>query len=253
MDQVNNVCTHCSGNGDDAVISSIEGRTVDPQVEPVEKNQEIEKMKMEQPMGPDIVVGHEGVMRWGYEMNMWKNPTLLITIWKVLLLCAVVPAGLVFFMSLGTTSIMETLNIFIKVAILVTTILTTLMLIAYPIYAIASGGKYCVIFEMDEKGVKHIQMKKQFKKAQTFSMIGALAGLLLGSPTVTGANLLAGSKQSLYCHFSKVKEIIVDKKRHVIFVNEALIHNQVYVNSRNFAYVLEYIINHAKEAEVTYK
>ncbi len=39
-------------------------------------------------VSPGVLSGEDGVLRWVYEMNMWKNPTLVITIWKVLLLCA---------------------------------------------------------------------------------------------------------------------------------------------------------------------
>ncbi len=50
---------------------------------------------------PGIVMGKDSVLRWVYEMNMWKNPTLVITIWKVLLIAALVPALLVFFIESG--------------------------------------------------------------------------------------------------------------------------------------------------------
>mgnify|MGYP000845290531 CR=1 FL=1 len=48
-----------------------------------------------QQASPGVVMGGDGILRWAYEMNMWKNPTLVITIWKVLLLAALAPALLV--------------------------------------------------------------------------------------------------------------------------------------------------------------
>ena len=182
-----------------------------------------------------------GKIRWVYEMNMWKNPTLLITIWKISLLASLAPALLMFFLSLEQ-GIFEAIILSLKVGGMVVGIITALLMLAYPLVTIINGGKYCVVFEMDEKGIHHIQMQKQFKKSQTLAMIGAVVGTLAGSPSTIGGNLLAGSKQSLYTQFSKVKKIIVNKRRHVIYLNEALKHNQIYVSSEDFDYVHQFIL-----------
>ena len=44
---------------------------------------------------PGITPGRDGVLRWVHEISLWKNPTVLITTAKVLLLAASVPALLV--------------------------------------------------------------------------------------------------------------------------------------------------------------
>lgn len=205
-----------------------------------------------QQASPGVVIGSDGILRWAYEMNMWKNPTLVITIWMVLLLAALVPALLVFFLNLGD-GIGSAILAFVKIMAIVVFIVTGLMLLAYPLVAILNGGKYCVTFEMDDQSVKHIQMQKQFKKSQVLSMIVVLAGVATGNIQATAAGMLAGSKQSLLSSFEKVRSITVNKKRHVIYVNENLIHNQVYADSADFDYISEYIINHCKKAKVTYK
>jgi len=132
-------------------------------------------------------------------------------------------------------------------------IMTVLLLIAYPIVMIINGGKYCVVFEMDTIGVNHIQLQKQFKKQQTFAMITVLAGIIAGNIQATGAGLLAGSKQSLYSKFSSVKTIIVHRKRHVIYVNGNLVHNQIYAEKKDFDTVLNHIIKYAPKAKIIYK
>lgn len=199
-------------------------------------------------MSPD----ENGVMSWIYEMNMWKNPTLVITIWKVLLLAAAFPAVLVFFLGVGDGFTAAAVS-FLKVGGMIAAIVTGLMLIAYPIVAIINGGKYCVVFKMDEQGVNHIQMQKQFKKSQVLAMIGVVAGALTGNIQATASGLLAGSKQSTYSQFKKVKKVQVRKKRHVIYVNEAMVHNQIYAEPEIFDQVTAYIIEHAKKAKITYK
>jgi len=116
-----------------------------------------------QRVSPGVVMDGDGIMRWVYEMNMWKNPTLVITIWKVLLLAALAPAVLVFFLNLGD-GIGSAFHAFVNIMIFIVGIVTGLMLFVYPLIAILNGGRYCVMFEMDDKRVKHTQMQKQFKK-----------------------------------------------------------------------------------------
>lgn len=205
-----------------------------------------------QQVSPGVVMGGDGVMRWVYEMNMWKNPTLVITIWKVLLLAALAPALLVFFLNLGD-GFGSALLAFIKIIGIVVGIVTGLMLLAYPLVAILNGGLYCVMFEMDDKSVKHTQMQKQFKKSQLLSMVVILAGVVAGNIQATAAGILAGSKQSSISCFEKVKSITVNEKRHIIYVNENLTKNQVYADTVDFAFISNAIISRCKKAKVTYK
>ncbi|MAT45309.1 MAG: hypothetical protein CL609_23515 [Anaerolineaceae bacterium] len=205
-----------------------------------------------QPVSPGVVLGGDGVMRWVYEMNMWKNPTLVITIWKVLLLAAFVPALLVFFLNLGD-GFGSAIFAFVKIMAIVAGIVTGLMLFAYPLIAILNGGVYCVIFEMGDKSVKHIQMQKQFKKSQVLAMIVSIAGVMTGNIQATAAGMLAGSKQSLVSSFEKVKSITVNEKRNVIYVNEKLTKNQVYADAGDFEFIKNTIISRCKKAKVNYK
>lgn len=203
-------------------------------------------------LSPGVTRGADGVIRWTYDMNMWKNPTILITVWKVLMLAALAPALLVSLLAIGD-GVAEAIGLFAKVALYTAGIVTGLMVIAYPIVAIVNGGKYCVVFEMDSFGVKHIQMQKQFERSQVLSMLTVLAGAAGGNIQATGAGLLAGSKQSSYSKFAKVRSVVVHAKRNVIYVNENLEHNQVYASREDFEAVLEHILGKCKKAKVTYK
>lgn len=209
-------------------------------------------MNDNQPVNSGLVMGEDGTLRWAYEMNMWKNPTLVITIWKVLLLAALAPALLIFFLNLGD-GFGSAILVFAKIMSIVAGIVTGLMLLAYALVATVNGGKYCVIFEMDDKSVKHIQMQKQFKKNQVLSMIAILAGVMTGNIQATAAGILAGSNRSLLSSFEKVRSITVNEKRHVIYVNEKWSHNQVYADSADFTFIRNTIISRCKKAKVTYR
>jgi hypothetical protein len=243
------ICTKCGQKIPD--VSHFCEKCGAPVGEELPKREAVDQQSNQQ-VSPGVVMGGDGILRWVYEMNMWKNPTLVITIWMVLLLAALVPAFLVFFLNLGD-GIGPAILAFVTIMGIVVVIVTGLMLFAYPLVAVMNGGIYCVIFEMDDKSVKHIQMQKQFKKSQVLSMIVTLAGVMTGNIQATAAGMLAGSKQSSLSSFGKVKSITVNEKRHVIYVNENLSKNQVYADSGDFSFIREYIISRCKKAKVTYK
>jgi hypothetical protein len=129
-----------------------------------------------------------------------------------------------------------------------------LLIIAYVFVGFLYGGKYYVLFKMDDKGVNHIQLDKQYKKAQALGFLTALIGLSSGNLTTAGSGLMAATKQSLYTSFKKVKSIKVAKARNTIYVNETLSRNQVYVANEDFDFILEHILNHCpKNIRVTNK
>ncbi len=197
-------------------------------------------------IGEGILKGKDGVLRWTYEVNMYKNPVIIFTAWKVFMAAALAPGLLMFFLELGK-GFVPALVIFLKIFGLVAGICTLLMFIAYYlILAPINGGRYCVIFEMDNNGIKHTQMKKQFKKSQVLSLIGVLAGALAGNPSVAGANMMAGAKQSTYSRFGTVRKIIVLPKQHTIKINtKDMVHNQIYANNQDFPFILDHIIQHS--------
>lgn len=197
----------------------------------------------------ELMKDDQGVIRWVYELNMWKNPTIIMTVLKVFMLSALFPTLLVAGLELenGLTS---ALNAFVQVFLIVAGIMVGLLIIAYPMITIINGGKYCVVFEMDDKGVMHTQMQKQFKKNQIVSLVAVVAGLAAGNLQTAGAGLLSATKQSSYSQFSKVTKIKENRRRHVIHVNSGLNHNQIYVDDEAFEEVLEYIMNHSPKADV---
>ena len=198
----------------------------------------------------NISKGEDGIYRWAYEVNMWTNPTILITLIKVLSTAAALPILLVTLLSLFEQGVGEAIEAFKAISAPVFLIMGIIFIIAYLLVAIMNGGKYCVVFELDNKGVKHIQMQRQFKKAQVLGLITALSGSNLST---MGAGLLASSKKSSYSKFSKVKSIVSKKSRNVIYVNEELEHNQIYVSREDFDSVLEYLKKYCKNAKFKVK
>lgn len=201
-------------------------------------------MNQENSLPQGVTIDDHGMMRWVYEMNMWKNPTVLITIGKVLLIASLAPSILMFFLTSFEDGLMAGISVFFQIEVIIIGIILGLLIIAYPLVSVINGGKYCVVFEMNAHGINHIQIQKQFKKNQVLAMITTVAGALSGSPQTAGAGLMAASRQHLYSPFSSTKKLVLKPKRHVIYINEILKHNQIYANDAQYDFVANYIKEH---------
>ena len=187
--------------------------------------------------------------RWAYDFNMLTNPTILFTVFKGVSIgfgfMWVFEIGFAVFGDdfelsefLGTTKVF--LILFVGFMIL--------FVISYWLYAlIALGGKSCVLFEMDEKGITHTQAPRQFKKAQIMSLINGLTATNLSA---LGNAMIVGSRSSMSSDWSKVRSVQCFPRRGVIKVNELLNKNQVYVSEEDFEFVRDYIVSHCVNAKI---
>ena len=122
-----------------------------------------EPVKEEEPKGSkvteNIVLGADGKYHWYYEFKLMKNPTILFVLWKIFFWIFVVMwAFLSIVNSLeGHFNTKDFLD-FSKIFLLILGGVEVLIAVAYFIYAAMNGFKYCVMFEMDEDGVRHTQM-----------------------------------------------------------------------------------------------
>ncbi len=190
--------------------------------------------------GKEIRLCEDGKYRWVYEMNMFRNPTILFTVAKVLggVILGLWLLGLILFLFEGNWDAMLGMT---KVLGIVMAVMGVLTILGYLVVCWMYHGKYIVLFEMDEKGIKHIQLPRQFKRAQAMGLITALVGLAAKRPTTAGAGLLAATKQASTSEFQHVKKVKAYPRRHLIKVNETLNKNQVYAEPEDFDFVLDWI------------
>ena len=100
---------------------------------------------------PNIGLGPDGKYRWIYEMSLFRNPSLFVTVWKVFFFVCI---GLFVMMALiqafeGDLDGEAALNL-LGVCGIVLGVMTALVVISFLIYAAIMGGKYIAMFEMDE-------------------------------------------------------------------------------------------------------
>ena len=125
-----------------------------------------------------------------------------------------------------------------------------LTLVSYAIYALINGGKYCVLFEMNEKGVAHIQAPKQFKKARKAALLEFALGVASGNPTLMGQSAIVGNTQAATSVFSSVTCVKIKKNRNTIHLSQGLFKNQVYAEDTDFDFVESFIRSHCDKSKI---
>ena len=193
----------------------------------------------------------EGVYRWVYELPMMKSFFLLFEVWRVLGLSAAIVIVIMLVINLLSGNGLDGVTGAFTTGVIVLAILMVLSLPAYWIVTKANNGKYTVLFEMDEEGIDHTQIKTD--KAKVLEALTILAGTKTGNRTVTGAGVLSATGTSLYSRFSSVKKIKADPSKCLIRLYGKLIRNQVYTDPEHYEFVLGYITERCPQAKVTRK
>ena len=236
-----------------SMAEKIEGIQETEEIQEVEEIQETEEIQeatkfdetaVEQStiISKNITKNSTGSYSWMYEFSLWKNPAVLITVFKVSLIALMVPALFMFFLTLGD-SLGEAFKLLLSMFGIGAVFMTVLMVAGYVMLSIAYGGKYYVLFKMDNKGVNHIQLDKQHKKAQALGFLTALIGLSSGNISAAGAGILGASKKSLYTNFKKVKSAKLSPRTNTIYLNESLNKNQIYATKEDFQFVKQFILD----------
>lgn len=198
----------------------------------------------------NITMCNDGRYRWVYELDMYKSQAIIKEVWRAILIAMVIVLAFMFVLNIMDSDLMETLQFVAQAACILFGIFLVLSIIGYLIFSYMIGGKYCVVFEMDEAGVNHKQHEKHVKKSQLIGAITVLAGAAGGGLNTEGAGVLSMARTSMYSAFDDVKEVEILPKQHLICLNETLNRNQVYADEEDFTFVADYIKARCRNAKV---
>ena len=193
-----------------------------------------------------VTLCDDGKYRWIYPFNMWKNPTILFLVYKIFFWI---------FAGIGTLILIlnwkhihwdnwdllweDTWPVLIFIAFF-----AFLIFIAYAMVASMYGGKYTILFTMDENGVNHEQIPEQAKKARKLGILTAGAGLATGRLSTIGLGINVANRTSMYSDFKCVRSVKKGLWGNVIKIREILSNNQVYTHDEDFDFVYNYIREH---------
>ena len=181
----------------------------------------------------------DGKYCWVAELPMRNCFFLLFEVWRVLGIAALFVGFLSLAASLISGDGVESFAAMMGMIALVLAILMVLSVPAYYIVTKANNGKYTVLFEMDDEGVDHTQIKTD--KAKLLDALTIMAGSATRNYTATGIGIANAAGGSLYSSFQNVRKIKARKDRGLIILNGRLIRNQIYVDDENFDFVYAFI------------
>lgn len=201
----------------------------------------------------NIVLCPDGVYRWSYEMDMLRNPTIMLSTLKAMGLAIGIVIVFMVVMDLieGSFDGPDRLVFLGQLFGIMAGIFLVLGIIAYLIVAALYGWKYQCLFEMTEEQVTHIQMPKQFKKAEAIGWLTTVVGLAAGKPSMVGLGLNSAARSSTTSSFANVATVKVRRWRHTIHVNHLLDKNQVYAEDEDFDFVEQFITARCTKAKIS--
>ena len=194
--------------------------------------------------GTEVRLCEDGKYRWKYELNMITNPVIMITVFKIffyIILALFVIFGTFLYAIHGDW---EGLWGMAKALLIVLGIFAVLTFLGTALINLIYGGKYIVMFEMDDKSVTHTPIESQVKKSRKLGWLTFFVGLFAKRPTTAGAGMLSMAKTSSTSEFEHVRHVRSRRLLHTIKVNQLLDRNQVYVPKEDYDFVLDYIKSH---------
>ena len=198
--------------------------------------------------------GDDGVYRWTYALNLFKNPAVLVTVLKIIVPLFSIPLIVTLIRTAIDNSWAEVWNenmwnSSIKMCIFILVLFIGIALLSYLIVAAMYKGKYIVHFTMDEKKLVHATDPVQQRKAGTVGALTMLAGAAARRPSVMGAGAIAAGRTTSTTDLSMVRRIKVRRRFNLIKINQLLSHNQVYVPAEDFDMVLNFLREHCPKAK----
>ena len=201
-----------------------------------------------------ITIDESGRYVWEYEVDMHENRNIFILIMKILTVIFVFILLTIPAIALidGSFSF-DSLWFFMKIAIPIYLFVYLVGYLAYELYAYSLGGVYHVRFEMNEKGVHHIPMKREQEVGKKSGIMMMLVGLFTRNVGQLGSGIYVATLEDIYSQFDKVTSIRTDRRHDLINVNYVTLNNQVYAAKEDYDFVLDYIIGHCPNAKIVDK
>lgn len=200
--------------------------------------------------GSEIVVDENGAYRWVYEYSLWRDPTVFMTILKVFggVALGIIAFSMVIDLISGDWGYVD-LGDRLRFAAIILGVSFGLAVLGYAIFALISGGSYCVMFTMDETSVENRPLAKELKRAEAIGALNVLLGLATRNVSQVGIGMLAAGGNVMVSDFANVRSIQGYPRRGVIKVNEPLAKNQVYVEKEDYDWVYAFIRDHCPRAK----
>ena len=205
-----------------------------------------------------VTLYEDGVYRWSYDLDMWRNRYILNLVIKVLLLVLGIPTLFVLAMLLkGLIPLLRAgmpmgdalsfaRNDLLIVAI-VGGLLAGMILLTLIIYAVAAAvmhGHYRLCYQMDDSAVALVRDPDKMKALNTFGTVVAAVGLAIGKPgdAMRVGGTLAAVNNSGTSRFDSTRRVKIVPEIDLLDLREWFGMNQVFVPREDYEFVRDFIL-----------
>ena len=132
-------------------------------------------------------------------------------------------------------------------------LIALLFLLTYLFITIVWDGKYDVCFELNKVGIHNFTLKNQAKKNFIINTATVVLGLLSGKPTVSGAGMLAQSRQNILIKWSSIRKVKFFPEKHIVMIGAGFAENiALFCTSENYTAVESLIRTRLKEKDIIF-
>jgi hypothetical protein len=129
-----------------------------------------------------------------------------------------------------------------------------LFLLTFLFIQLVWGGKNTVGFDLDSNGLRSYTMEDQAKKNRIINSMAVVLGLLSGKPAVTGAGMLANSRQDVLMKWKNIKKVKYLSNKHIVMVKEGFTENiAVLCTKDNYSEVEAFIRSKLEKQQVVFR
>ena len=179
----------------------------------------------------------DGKYRWVYKVNLFTNLIHLKRLWTVAMRVVVCAWIFVMIVLVGTYGFAVSGLLAVTVAILKgAAIALGAIALAYLIWAVSMKGRYCILYELDDRGIYCIRLAPQF----TYERVCVYLDDYL-SGTTGGEMLFKAEREAskvVNSDFRAVSGIRASERRNIIKLGGPFARNRIFTEGADFALVI---------------
>ena len=205
-----------------------------------------------------VTLCEDGVYRWSYVMDMWKNRYMIRLAWKIivpalgLLLLFVAAMALKnarYLMRQGVAREELTfylrsdlISVYIVAGLLAGVLLLTELI--YAVCALAMHGQWRLRFEMDESAVALVRNPGTMQTMNALGAVAAIVGLAAGKPrdAMRVGSTLALANDAGTSRFESTRRVKRVRRYDLLDLREWFGMNQIYVPPEDYDFVRDFIL-----------
>lgn len=210
-----------------------------------------------------VTLCEDGVYRWSYVMDMWRNRYMIRLAWKIivpllgillLFVAAMALKNAQYLMRQGVAreELMfylrgDLISVYIVAGLLAGILLLTELI--YAVCALAMHGKWRLRFEMDESAVALVRNPGTMETLNALGAVAAIVGLAAGKPrgALRVGNTLAMANNTGTSRFECTRRVKQVRRYDLLDLREWFGMNQIYVPPEDYEYVRDFILERVSE------